>query len=75
MPELKITRIDMEITLSDGTKVKGHIDHTGDNQRWGAPIAHLGACVFPMEAIQQVLEEDGHWAVDETPEEEDDDER
>lgn len=67
--ELKIARIEMEITLSDGTVVKGHISHTGDNQRYGAGIAHLGACVFPMEEMQRVLVENGHFVPDEEDEE------
>lgn len=70
MDELKIARIDMEITMSDGTTVKGCMT-PDENQRFGADIPHLAACVFPMEAMAEALNDGGHWQPDDDEDEDD----
>lgn len=74
MDDLKILRVEMKLTLSDGTEVTGHMTHDGDNQRWGASIPHLAACVFPMEAMDTAMRDGGHWMPEPDDDEDEDDE-
>jgi hypothetical protein len=59
---MRIIRIDMVITLEDGTTVQGAMSNVLEHQRWGADIRHLAACVDPMEAMEQALIENDAWA-------------
>lgn len=50
-----IDEILVTIILANGERVQGSISREG-NSRWGAELRHLGACVAPMQAMQEAVE-------------------
>lgn len=67
---MRIQHVELKITLDDGTVVEGIMSPEGD-QRWGADLPHLGACVAPMSAMSDALSENGHWVRDADEDEDD----
>lgn len=51
---MAIREILVTIVLADGERVQGSITAEGSS-RWGADVPHLGACVEPMEAMQEAV--------------------
>ena len=61
---MRIRHIEVKITLEDGDVVEGILSPEGD-QRWGADLPHLAACVQPMEDMADALNDNDHWVREE----------
>jgi len=66
---MRISHIEMTITLEDGQTVQGLISPEGES-RWGNDIPHLAAVVIPMEAMAAALQENDAWEREEDEEDE-----
>jgi hypothetical protein len=64
---MRISHIEMTITLEDGQIVQGFLGPDSDS-RWGNDIDHLGAAVAPMEAMSAALHDDDLWVADDEQE-------
>lgn len=57
---MRIQHIELKIALEDGSVVEGILSPEAD-QRWGADLPHLAACVRPMEDMAEALVDNDHW--------------
>jgi hypothetical protein len=66
---MRISHIEMTITLEDGQTVQGFIGPESDS-RWGNDVMHLGAAVAPMEAMAAALHDEDLWIKEDEEEDE-----